>query len=169
MEPVKEINHLETILGLANNWIEKADIKVSISLGFFSLLSAFMQYINDSYYDKKTDPFMLYDIIDVICTILVVASVLFYAFALMPNLKSIRKRKKYPVFYGDISRLEIGEYKSLIAAADEKDYADELMNEIYCNSQICNRKMLKYKVGIILSVISLILEIFCFVLLRFAV
>ena len=161
--------HLEYALSLVNYWIDKADAKVSISLGLFPLISAIMKYINSTYYHKLTCVIPFYEIMDILCVVLITSSIILFVFALKPNLKSSGKikTKRYPIYYGDICRLDLDVYKSLVIRADENDYADELMNEIHCISAICYRKMVRFKVGVILSIMTILLEMCCFTLLWF--
>lgn len=170
MEPKQEIKHLEYTLGVVNYWIDKVDAKVSISLGLFPLISAIMKYINSTYYQRAINLAWLYKMMDILCAVLLVSSITYFILALKPNLKSSGKKetKKYPIYYGDICRLGLDDYKSLIIRADENDYADELMNEIHCNSDICYKKMVRFKKGIILSIISICLEIGCLTIMVFS-
>lgn len=80
-----------------------------------------------------------------------VVAVIFYAMAVIPNLKSSGnkkpKQKKYPLFYGDISALKLTKYRALMEKGTEKDFVDELIWESWTNSGICMRKMKLYKAG----------------------
>jgi hypothetical protein len=81
-----------------------------------------------------------------------------YVLAVNPNLGSSRRNnKKYLLYYGDIEKTSIREYKAKIKKASERDFLDELLLETCYNSGICLRKMKKYQKGLWLSFASVIL------------
>ena len=74
-----------------------------------------------------------YKISFILSCIAMVVAVIFYAMAVIPNLKSSGnkkpKQKKYPLFYGDISALKLTKYRALMEKGTEKDFVDELILE----------------------------------------
>lgn len=169
MDSKKNYEKLEKNLELINYWIDKADNKISILLGILPLVSAVLNYITSTFNKRKPELSVLYGIHDVISVFLIIVSISFFIFALIPKLGSsgISKNKGYPIYYGDICKLKSDEYKSIISKADDDDYVNELMNEIYYNSKICKSKMTSFRKGIIIYYISVLLEVVYCMLLRF--
>ena len=86
----------------------------------------------------------------------------YYVLAINPNLGSSGgnenvKEKRFPLFYGDIAKMELEQYKTLMHQADDEDFLDELYNEIYYNSRICDKKMQRYRYGLWLSLGAILL------------
>ena len=124
-----------------NSWIENADNKVSVSCGIFTGVFGVVTFLAEQY-----------------IKILVMASaVLLYALAIIPNLKSSGKNKsekEYPVYFGDISTIDYEKYKNLMKNGNEQNFNEELILESWFNSGICTKKMKRYKMGVILSIIA---------------
>lgn len=166
------IEELKYSLDLVNYWIDKADFKVSVSMGLFPLITALLQYLFSSVSGKAANPYiqLFVHMIVSVCILLVFASTILFLFALKPNLKTGGKpseKKKYLLYYGDVQEENLDSFKEAIRQSTENDYANELMNEIHQNSKICYNKMRKFKIGILLSLFSLIGQLFCFVFYSF--
>ena len=166
------IEDLKFSLSLVNYWIDKADFKVSVSMGLFPLITALLQYLFSTVSDKAVDPFIQFCIHMVlyVCIILVFASTILFLFALKPNLKTggkPREKKKHLLYYVDIQKETLDSFKGTMRQSVEDDFANELMNEIHQNSKICYNKMHKYKTGILLSIFSLFGQLFCFLFYSF--
>ncbi|MBP3871963.1 MAG: hypothetical protein J6E46_13425 [Faecalicoccus sp.] len=78
---------------------------------------------------------------------------------LIPHMESFSTKehpnKKYPVFFKDIQFLELEEYRKLMHNGTNEDYNDELITEIWHNSKICTKEMMRYRIALICSSISL--------------
>lgn len=87
-----------------------------------------------------------------------VVAVLFYASAIIPSLKKSgkSKKKRHPIFYGDIAALDVCAYKRLMTKGNDETYRTELIVETWVNSRICLKKMKRYRLGVILSLIAIV-------------
>ncbi|MDD6069693.1 MAG: DUF5706 domain-containing protein, partial [Clostridiales bacterium] len=83
----------------------------------------------------------------------------YYFLALNPSLissKSEIEKPKYSIFYKDISRFaNVDAYMECTKDVTEEAFNQELMREIYINSDICTKKMQRFKTGMWCSVISI--------------
>ena len=149
-------------------WIENADNKVSVAFGVFSAVFAAFSFLSEHYLVAPQSAKLIeawkkvHDISAIISIVVMIIAVGLFAVAIIPNLKSNSKKpteKKYPIFYGDISRMDKKTYKEKMLSGNEDDFADELIEEIYYNSKICSRKMTCYKCGVILSLSAIALSL----------
>ena len=147
-----------------NSWIENADNKVSVSCGIFTGVFGVVTFLAEQYIKIPDNPVInrcwqeIYKRSFVASLLFMAVAFLFYALAIIPNLKSSGrnlKEKKFPVFYGDISTLDYEKYKTLMTNGNEQDFNEELILESWFNSGICTRKMKRYKTGVILSIIAI--------------
>ena len=94
----------------------------------------------------------------IVSLFVMVVAVLFYASAIIPSLKKIgkSKKKRYPIFYGDIAALDVCAYKRLMTKGNDETYRTELIVETWVNSRICLKKMKRYRLGVILSLIAIV-------------
>lgn len=163
------------VYDLVNKWIENADNKVSVACivvtGVFTavtFLAGNMEQAKE--FDKCWGCF--YQACTVISLFSLLLSILFYFFAISPNLgsngnvqnESSNEIKSCPIFYGDIVKLSVEEYKNRMNSVDDKTFIDELQNEIHYNSGICIKKMKWYHRGLWLSFSAIVFSI-----LRFAI
>ena len=163
------------VYDLVNKWIENADNKVSVACivvtGVFTavtFLAGNMEQAKE--FDKCWGCF--YQACTVISLFSLLLSILFYFFAISPNLgsngnvknESSNEIKSCPIFYGDIAKLSVEEYKNRMNSVDDKTFIDELQNEIHYNSGICITKMKWYHRGLWLSFSAIVFSI-----LRFAI
>lgn len=145
---------------LVSYWISNADNKLSTLCGLFTIVFSLATFISE----KTTGSLFLntniskYRIV-VITTnsILLVGLVLSFTaicyclLSIIPNIgknEGSQKKRKYPIFYGEISEITNEEYKSMIESATDSDFYDELVNETHYNSIIAKKKMTRLKNGI---------------------
>lgn len=155
-----------------NGWIENADNKVSVSCGIFTGVFGVVAFLAEQYIKVPDNPVInecwhgIYKGSFIISLSVMAIAVFYYALAIIPNLKSSRKNKsekKYPIYYGDISSLDLEEYKVLMKNGKERDFNEELIIESWFNSGICTKKMKRYKTGVILSIIAIGLSFLSFI------
>lgn len=146
---------------VVNDWIKFADQKISIIFGLFSVLiplivsSSFAKLEN---INEKTFYYYFLLVISLVGLILFCVGAYFFLWALVPNLKHIDDNKKYSLFFGKISKFKKwDEYYAVAQNIDDEEYNKELIQEIYTNSGICNKKMLRFKSGVILSGLAFII------------
>lgn len=146
-----------------NAWIENADNKVSVSCGVFTGIFGVVTFLTEQHI-KNPDNAVInecwrcaYQGSFVFGLLSLLIALYFYTRALIPNLKSIgvQSGKKFPVFFGDIALMEENVYKRLMVGMHKSDFMDELILETWINSKICLKKMQRYRIGVILSLISI--------------
>lgn len=160
------------VLEQTNAWINNADTKVSVSCGLISAVFAIIAFFCENFateISRKT--VMMYPSLffcAVTCAIAAVLAfliaLLFYFSAISPHFWGFKKNQKiqpkYSIFFEEISAFScVGKYVDCVMHATEKQYHEEIRKEIYFNSQICSEKMHKYKIGLIISFLSLLLAI----------
>jgi len=165
----------EYVLNLVNGWISNADSKVEIAMGIFAaIFSIFSSIIISTIKNIKSINACIYWCVLSLCIFSVfifIISLFFYLRSLIPHFNSDKKdiKKNYSIFFEEIK--EFGSSEEYFNAVKESkliDYNKELAKEIYYNSKICSSKMHNFKMGIILSSISLIFSIIAFVVCLFA-
>lgn len=146
-----------------NSWIENADNKVSVSCGIFTGVFGVVTFLAEQYIKIPDNPVInkswqeIYKWSFVASLLVMASAVLLYALAIIPNLKSSGKNKsekEYPVYFGDISTIDYEKYKNLMKNGNEQNFNEELILESWFNSGICTKKMKRYKIGVILSIIA---------------
>ena len=152
---------------LVNSWINNADSKItvatSVSVGLFSVITYVSEQISITHYTYPSIVYIfmyyLYTFFPIIGFILLLVSLYFYSRALVPNLKSNddNHNKDYPLFFGDISKLDLKKYKKKMLFSTDADFLEELINETHNNSKLCSKKMKRFRLGFILSIISVVL------------
>lgn len=163
-------SRIQYVNDLIKDWINNADNKVSVSLAVFAGAFGVIAFVADSIPKQSCNPVLntCWDCVYRICfglgLLLMFIALLFYAFAIIPNLKSSSKKrvsKEYPVFYEDIAKLDEKDFISLMEKGSDKAFRIELEREITLNSKICSRKMKMYRIGVILSIVSIAFALFC--------
>ena len=142
-----------------NSWIANADNKVSVSCGIFTGVFGVITFLAERIKEPTAAKTIsecwqwIYRSSFVLSLILMGLSILHYVLAINPNIKSneAEKKKKAPIFYGDIGKLRNCQFKEAMLRASDEDFCDELLNEAHFNSGICTRKMKKYRNGLWLS------------------
>lgn len=145
--------------------IDSADNKVNVSCGVFTGVFGVITFISEQYVKAPENgtinsSFIGLHMFSLIASLIAMAvAIVFFALAVIPNLKSSganKSKKVYPVYFGDISSLKYDDYKKLMAEGKDKSFEDELILENWFNSRICMKKMRNYKYGVIASLIAII-------------
>lgn len=157
----KRIDFCEKIYSQVNSWIENADNKVSVSCGILTGVFAVVAFLAERVAKGNEVNIcwhQLYKFSFCLSMLVMGIAILFYVFAINPNLGSISKsdskekeEKRFPLFFGDIAKMPVDEYKQLMKKSEEKDYLDELLVEIHYNSVICSKKMKRFRWGLWMS------------------
>ena len=153
------------IYNLINYWIQNADDKVNTSCTFFSVVFGIIYFFANQVKDKTNIVgcwFCVYQVCLYLSIILMVIAIFFFVYAINPNLGSSGENenvsgKRFPLFYGDIARIKLEHYKTLMRQANDEDFLDELYNEIHFNSRICDNKMKRYRNGLRFSLGAILL------------
>lgn len=132
------------------SWINNVDNKISILLAFLVTIIGYIFSITDKIYQKNIQVFIL-----VIVIILLVGGCLLCIFALKGR---VRTKINYTsmIFFGSISKMDRKEYFDKSLKTNEKQLINDIKNQIYINSCICNKKFKLYN----LALNSLIVAIF---------
>ena len=154
----------EYVYEQVNLWIENADSKVGVSCGVFSGVFGVVTFLTEQYVKTPENSVIqqcwesVYRTCFIVSLFVMVVAVLFYASAIIPSLKKIgkSKKKRYPIFYGDIAALDVCAYKRLMTKGNDETYRTELIVETWVNSRICLKKMKRYRLGVILSLIAIV-------------
>ncbi len=157
----KRVDYCEKIYSQVNSWIENADNKVSVSCGILTGVFAVIAFLAEREAKGNVINYcwhQLYKISFCLSMLVMGIAILFYVFAINPNLGSVSKsdskgtnKKRFPLFFGDIAKIPIDEYKKLMKKGEEKDYLEELLVEIHYNSVVCNEKMKRFRWGLWMS------------------
>lgn len=149
-----------------NGWIENADNKVGISCGIFTGVFGVVTFLTQTYIKEPGTGAVaneclrsVYKFCSVISLILMGIAIFFFVWAIIPNLKksgNIGEKKECPIFYGDISKMPLDEYRQLMNKATERHFREELITETHQNAKICMNKMERYKTGVKLAFIAII-------------
>lgn len=148
------------VYDLVNYWISNVDGKVGVACALFSLIFGVLTFIAESMIGKilLAIDFNENWLIPALVDSALILGVLFWVFsvckcisAIIPNLGKSgipQKKKKYPIFFGDISEIDLEEYKRLMIEGSTEDYFDEIIDETHFNSKIASAKMKKYRSGV---------------------
>ena len=152
-------------LDLINSWISNMDTKVSISCGIFSVILAVIVFTAENYFnafdinDAKNKWLLSGFFISAItAAVFFVASIICHFIAITPSLLGKNKKEKaqFSIFYGNISRYEtVEDYLKDAEKAKAEDFKIEIRKEIYYNSFICTKKVQKFKVAVVMGLISI--------------
>lgn len=174
----------EYTLELVNSWISNADTKVSISSGVFSVIVAVIVFVAENTLKDNnavvSNPsvYKWFVFSSIISAIAFLASEFFHLWAISPSFKAgkkhLRKNEEpgFSIFYDEIRLFQSAEqYASSARKASERQYEDKVFEEIYYNSKICTKKMIRFKIGIWIGggtiamvILSCILYYFSFVI-----
>lgn len=147
---------------LVNGWIANADNKVSVSCAVFTGAFGVITFISEKI-DKGSGICVtnecwrtIYSYSFVISIVAFFLAILFYSFAIFPNLKSYGiDHNKYPIYFGDIQSLKYEEYYDYVTAGNNQDYLNEIIRECWFNSRICMKKMKRYRCALVFSIIAI--------------
>ena len=154
------------VYDLVNKWIANADNKVSVSCAVVTGVFTAISFLTGNS-EKVVEFYMcwgwLYKICYAMSLLFMFFSIVYFFAAINPNLGSNGtaqnaspvKEKGCPLFYGDIAKLKLADYKERANIADERVFIDELQNEIHYNSKICTSKMKRYRNGLRCSFVAI--------------
>lgn len=176
---VNDIERNKYVFELVNMWISNADNKINIAFAMLSAVVAVVVFITDSLLSdipvsQNARPCMLniFYCLAIFAGVCFCLSILFYLLSVIPRLtsdKSIKdklkknkeeKKAKYSIFYDEIKDFEKAEhYVEAAKAADLEVFNEELLKEIYYNSDICSKKMHWFRCGGVASFATIILSL----------
>ena len=173
----EQLERSQYIYEQVKGWIENADNKVSISCavftGVFGVITFLSERITERGMVTNGDWRIAYYFFLVSSIVAMIIAVICYTMAIYPNLgksgknkekvKGQKDQKKYPLFFGDISEMSNDGYHKAMKNGSTDDYLNELLDEIHYNSKICIKKMNRYRIGLQISLVAIILSVFALV------
>lgn len=161
-------------LDLINGWITSADSKISTSCGIVSVVVSVLVFVLENALSKidiskgTIEPWKtLFIITGLGAVIAFVSSLFFHFFALSPNFftgqnKGNHSKKKCNIYYDDIKDYKDAEdFISTVRKMPKDQFVDDVLWEIYSNSEICSRKMHRFKIGLWGAFTSIVLILVC--------
>lgn len=157
-------------LDLVNHWIDSADSKIEIAFGIFStILTAFSIFAGISLKEIESNCKCWYYVLLVLTIIAMCVFAVglgFFFFALKPNLSSADRQHEYSIYYKEIQTFSNAkEYAESCDKAAKCDFEKELISEIFYNSKICTKKMIRFNRGLVLSGIAICISFFVLIVL----
>ena len=169
-DQTETVERSKYVYDLVNSWIGNAENKVSVSCGVFTGafgVIAFLSQETTSTDNANQCLKVFYNIVLIMSVLLLLVSIAFYVLSINPNLGSSGKKnsiKKYPVYYGDIAKLDLDSYLKLMKDGTEQDFVKEIQTETHYNSEICLRKMKWYRRGLWFSFIAIVMAVLSWVI-----
>lgn len=146
-------------LDIINQWINNSDNKAAIILGLVGILLTII-FTNGNVLSRTVkimkEIFLNINFSDILYLIFFLGSICVCIFGLyalikvlIPTLKMKTYRTKSYMFFGSIaSYFSFNEYKEGLLKSTEEDILDDLLNQVYQNSIICNKKFVNFSKGI---------------------
>lgn len=156
-------------LDLVNGWISSADSKIGTFGAVYAVVVAVFVYIADKFFatvdcTNVINPILLqwskYSAIAAIVSVLI--TIFFCLWSLSPSFTSVFSKKQctvnqFSLFYDDVAKVSsVGEYVKLAKEVSDEQFTEEIMKETYYNSEICSKKMHRFKKGVIAAVSSIL-------------
>ncbi len=155
-------------------WINNADTKISYLLAFLGIIATII-FTSDNMIQKvkkcfdnilKLNEQDIVNILSLMLVITVMVLVIFIAKCIYHLLKASNAKVNITnintnstLFFGSIATSTIEEFKEQIKKQTEEELEDDIVEQIFINSKICNEKMKNYNKAIKYLKISLIILI----------
>lgn len=170
---IKETSLLERskyTLDVVNSWINSADSKVGTSCEILTIMCTALSIFSFNIYEKyMTENLQTVSSNCVIVMLMIGAvgffmgSMFFHFWAIYPNLFGKTDDKvinEFSIFYEEIRKhISPESYIKIAKESTEDEFIDEVLREVFYNSEICSKKMKRFKIGIGLATISVIMFI----------
>lgn len=154
------LDTLDRTIGFVRNCDNKASIFTGFIFAVVSILikddgiSIFRDYVVDSFKANSTWGIIL-SVGMVASSLGLFIGLLYFVSVLTARLRGRKGEKESLIYFNSIYKQE--NYEDDFRKETESDYISDIIDQIMNNSIICNKKYSRYKVGVILSTISLIL------------
>ena len=161
-------------LDLVNHFISMADTKNSIGIGFTTITTTFLTGVGFTNLIERIKENVVNCLCILSCCILV-ASMVFFLFSMYFYIKSLipqndstdNSKVKYnelniklnSYYYRHISMVNKDVFINDCLNMSADSCAKEILEEVYYNSGICNKKMLCFRKGLICSIVSVLFSI----------
>lgn len=168
-----KIDDYRYILDSVNSWIISADNKVGIYCGMYSVIIAaitlvashLLSGLSNSICEVNPYVYTCFEVTALLTGASFVVSIVFYTLSITPNLigkksKGNEPRKELSLFYADIAQFKSPEnFKNVVKKVDREKYYDELLSEVYYNSDVCTKKMKRFQWAVAFSTLSVVFSI----------
>ncbi len=155
-------DELEYLFSNVNRWINNADGKINIFIGIQLGVIGLLFF---NFFDWSKSAFSRMTLIE---SILFLIGILFVLWSIFHSLKGIfpilksRGENGELVYFGAITKISLSKFRKLVSEATDKQYIDDLVEQIYTNSHIAQDKFESYKKAVIsfLSGMSILIFIY---------
>lgn len=156
-------------LELVNSWIGSMDTKSSFLLAYLAVVMGFIvsNGLPDIFKTPKPNPLTALYILGISCVVVLYLSLIVAVVLLLGTLtaRTINDSKnKSMLFFGEIAKLSLNDYKSKILNRTEDELIKDLLEQIHTNSRICVKKSALYNWGVKFSLIATTLYMVCMLL-----
>ncbi len=153
-------------LELVNSWINNIDLKASFILAFLgillgSILDANNLEILKDFVLVPISAMSFIELLKVIIVILLLISSAISAILLILTLLARVKISNIPksnYFFGNISKMDRKEFLNNCGKMNEKAIKNDILNQVYINSKICDYKSKLYNKSIIFTITTIVLS-----------
>lgn len=146
-----KFENFKYIFDNVNSWINNVDNKISILMAFLVAIIGYVFSIN-----KNVNMNNIQTIIMIILTSLLMCGCILCVFALKGRIKS-KINYISTIFFGSISKMDRKEYYDCLSNMNEKQFVNDVKNQIYINSCICSKKFKLYNFALDCLIISIFL------------
>lgn len=160
------------LLEIINSWINNSDNKISFALSFGAVLlgyilsngmpKAFNKFLNITKLSELNGGDMISAILVIALYIFSLTSIIYLLLALKAKIKNVFI-KDSNFFFGNIANKSIDQFKNNINSLTKYDIKEEIIEQIYVNSKICNKKFENYNKGLNFLLLTIILCFVCII------
>lgn len=142
-------DQLEYLYSNANRWINNADAKINIFIGIqLGVVGLLFFRVFDWYKSHLPNMSLTEILVSSLGIFFVLWSIYHSIKGIFPNLKS-RGENGELVYFGAITKVSLDKFRKIVAGATEKQYIDDLVEQIYTNSHIAKDKFGSYKKAVL--------------------
>lgn len=164
---------LDRIIGFINN----CDNKASIILGFYGVIISILiskisiKNIKLIFSLLEKGYRILFFIVIIILIIVFIIGIIKLFLVLFPKLNFSKMNKEErtmdsKIYFGSISRnLRYRDYRNKLGIYSKDEYLEDIISQIYLNSLICNKKFINYRIGFLLTSLSLSILVLLYLIL----
>jgi hypothetical protein len=149
MNNIEKIEQATTILQVKLDWIGRHDTRIAFVAGVAIAMLGILANASASIVSWNC---LLYIIFGLAAILLFISLILIYL-SQYPKTKS---QNSSLVFFGTIASLKLDQFKKNFKAMTDDEYLDDLLSQVYINSEILAKKFTYLKSSLIFLVISVI-------------
>ncbi len=153
-------------LELVNSWINNIDLKASFILAFLGILLGSILDINNlailkHFVEVPINAMSFIELLRVIIVIILLfssaVSVILLILTLLARIK-ISNIPKSNFFFGNIADIDRKDFLNNCGKMDEKAIKNDILNQVYINSKICDYKSKLYNKSIVFTITTIVLS-----------